>query len=145
MVTESQAPTQSGTTADGDPCRSCNHTAWDCELDLSPYCAASPRRRRLREGQWKLFIFFARQARAPSESALLIQVSGRLRRTSISRSPIISNFSKQHCGYIRREKSGLLRVSAYILPAASDGASRDRRRPCGLGETQLTQAVTVLY
>jgi hypothetical protein len=56
----------------------------------SPDGAASPRRRRLRAGQWELFIFFAR----PARSALLI--SGR-RRTSImiSRSPIISIFSPQ--------------------------------------------------
>ncbi len=68
--------------------------SFQCSHDAaSPDCAASPRRRRLREGHWKLFIFFARQARARSESALLIQVSGRLRRTSIPRSPIISNFS----------------------------------------------------
>jgi hypothetical protein len=32
--------------------------------------------------------------------------------------------AKQHCGYIGREKSGLLRVSAYILPAASRDAAR---------------------
>jgi hypothetical protein len=32
--------------------------------------------------------------------------------------------AKQHRGYIGREKSGLLRVSAYILPAASRDAAR---------------------
>ncbi len=32
--------------------------------------------------------------------------------------------AKQHHGYIGREKSGLLRVSAYILPAASRDADR---------------------
>ncbi len=60
----------------------CSHDA------ASPDGAASPLRRRLRAGQWELFIFFARQA----SSALLI--SGRRRTlTMISRSPIISIFS----------------------------------------------------
>jgi hypothetical protein len=41
-----------------------------------------------------------------------------------------------YCYYFGREKSGLLRVSAYILPAASRDAAG------GLGETQ---AVTILH
>ncbi len=41
----------------------------------------------------------------------------------------------QHRGYIGSEKSGLLRVSAYILPAASRDAAR--RRPRGLGKPKL--------
>jgi hypothetical protein len=74
--------------------RAINHTfPFQCSHDAaSPDGAASPRRRRLRAGQWELFIFFAR----PARSALLI--SGR-RRTliMISHSPIISiSSSRSH-------------------------------------------------
>ncbi len=66
-----------------------------CSHDAAlPDGAASPRRRRLRAGQWELFIFFAR----PARSALLI--SGKLK--GVIQRPFRSNVATMLLG---REKS----------------------------------------